>query len=165
VKVWLKQQFSKGGVLANLPDAVHKQIEAHCTRGDELANRREFQTALKEYAVAWDLLPEPKTNWEAALWILTAIGDAHFLSGNWQACRKTLQQAVKACDGALENPFIRLRLGQSLFELGEQREAADWMVPAFLMEGKQLFAAEDPKYLASFRGQLQPPPEGWPEGW
>jgi hypothetical protein len=26
----------------------------------------------------WDLLPEPKTSWEAATWLLGAIGDANF---------------------------------------------------------------------------------------
>ena len=40
-----------------------------------------------------------------------------------------------------------------------------WMVPAFLMEGKQFFENEDPKYLAFLKGLLQPPPGGWPEGW
>src|SRR5262249_44277801 len=114
---------------------------------------------------ARDLLPEPRTDWEAALWILAAIGDAHFLAGNWQGARDALMEAVKGCAGAAENPFVRLRLGQSLFELGELREAGDWMAPAYLMEGKRLFAAEDPKYLAYLKSQLQPPPGGWPEGW
>jgi transposase len=30
------------------------------------------------YLQAWDLLPEPKTEWEAATWLLAAIGDANF---------------------------------------------------------------------------------------
>ena len=35
-----------------------------------------------------------------------------------------------------------------------------------LEAAERLFAeGEDPKYLESFRGQLQPPPGGWPEGW
>lgn len=111
------------------------------------------------------MLPEPKEDWEAALWIRAAIGDVHFLRGDWQACRVVLQEAVKGCAGAIENPFIRLRLGQSLFELEELREAANWMAPAFLAEGKRLFVAEHPKYLAFLKGQLQPPPDGWPEEW
>jgi hypothetical protein len=27
---------------------------------------------------AWDLLPEPQADWEAATWILGAIGDVNF---------------------------------------------------------------------------------------
>jgi tetratricopeptide (TPR) repeat protein len=151
--------------VAELSDELHERIEALCAKGDNLAEDGEYAKAIAEYDAAWDLLPTPKANWEAALWILTAIGDAHFHDDNWQACRKVLQKAVKGCGGAVENPFIRLRLGQSLFELGELREAANWMTPAFLTEGKGLFAAENPKYLAFLKGQLQPPPAGWPEGW
>jgi hypothetical protein len=151
--------------MAELADELHERIEARCTRGDAFARSRQFAEAIREYDAAWELLPEPKASWEAALWILAAIGDAHLRSGDWWACRKVLQEALKGCAGAVENLFIRLRLGQSLFELGEMREATNWMALAFLMEGKRLFAAEEPKYLAFLQEQLQPPAGGWPEGW
>ncbi len=63
------------------------------------------------------------------------------------------------------NPFLRLRLGQCLFELGETREAANWLAGTFLPEGTKLFAQDDPKYRAFIKSQLEPPPGGWPEGW
>jgi hypothetical protein len=31
------------------------------------------------------LLPEPQTDWEAATWILAAIGDANFLGDDFTA--------------------------------------------------------------------------------
>jgi hypothetical protein len=58
-----------------------------------------------------------------------------------------------------------LRLGQCMYELGEHREAANWLTMAFLSEGKKLFEGDDPKYLAFTKAQLEPPPGGWPEGW
>jgi tetratricopeptide (TPR) repeat protein len=151
--------------VAELSDDLHARIEAHCAKGDALAEQGQFTEAITAYGAAWMLLPEPKTNWEAATWILTAIADAHFLSGNWRACRKVLQEAVKGSDNAVANAFLRLRLGQSLFELGEFQEAANWLTPAFLMEGRRLFENEDPKYLGFLKQQLEPPPDGWPEGW
>lgn len=69
------------------------------------------------------------------------------------------------CDGATGNPYLRLRLGQCLFELGEMREAANWLSGAYLLEGKKIFAEDDPKYLEFVKDKLQPPPGGWPEGW
>ena len=69
------------------------------------------------------------------------------------------------CDGATANPFLRLRLGQCLFELGELDEAANWLAGAFLEEGTKIFAEDDPKYLAFIKSKLLPPPGGWPEGW
>lgn len=78
--------------------------------------------------------------------------------------RTPLMTAIK-CEGAMANPFLRLRLGQCLFELGELSEAANWLTGAFLQEGKIIFAADDPKYLVFLKSKLSPPPEGWPEGW
>jgi hypothetical protein len=152
-------------LMAELPTSLHKRISAQCAKGDELAGKNELALALKAYAAAWELLPEPKKQWEAALWIQAAIGDTHFRGRDWEACRHAMMEAVKGCDGAIENPFVRLRLGQSLLELGDEREALNWMAPAFLMEGKRLFAQEDPKYLALIKTRLDAPPGGWPEGW
>lgn len=151
--------------MAQLPDDLSEQINAHCSEGDALAMEDQFEDALAEFENAWELLPEPRTQWEAALWILSALGDAHFFLEDWQACCDALMLAVKECAGAMENPFVRLRLGQSLFELGNRREAANWWTPAYLQEGLPLFDAEDPKYLTYLKSQLQPPPGGWPEGW
>lgn len=62
-------------------------------------------------------------------------------------------------------PFLRLRLGQCLFELRELEEAANWLGGAFLLEGTKIFAESDPKYLAFVKPKLSPPRSGWPEGW
>ena len=72
---------------------------------------------------------------------------------------------VMQCEGATANPFLRLRLGQCLFELAELEEAANWLNGAFLQEGTKIFANDDPKYLAFIKSKLLPPPGGWPEGW
>jgi hypothetical protein len=63
------------------------------------------------------------------------------------------------------NPYLRFRLGQCMYELGEMREAANWLAGAYLSEGTKLFAHDDPKYLEFIKSQLEPPPGGWPEGW
>jgi hypothetical protein len=67
--------------------------------------------------------------------------------------------------GPIGNPFLRLRLGQCMYELGETDEAANWLAGAYLLEGKELFSQDDPKYLEFIKSRLEPPPNGWPEGW
>jgi hypothetical protein len=49
---------------------------------------------------AWDLLPEPQTDWEAATWILGAIGDVNFQQGNYEAGRDNLAMAMQ-CPNAI----------------------------------------------------------------
>jgi tetratricopeptide (TPR) repeat protein len=151
--------------MGELPDGDWAAVERLLAEGEECADEGRDAEALARFQAAWDLLPEPKAECEPALRVLAAIADSYFHLGNWPACYKTLQTAVKNWDVALENPFIRLRMGQSLFEMGDLREAGNWMVPAYVTEGKRLFEDEEPKYLAFVKAQLAPPPGGWPEGW
>jgi hypothetical protein len=151
--------------MTKLPPDFVAWVERLCDEGERLADKGDHVNAVQRFRAAWNLIPEPKAEYEGAFSILGAIGDACFLGGDWQGCRDAMQRAVKEWEEAIENPFVRLRLGQSLFELGELREAANWMAPAYLMEGKTLFASDKPKYLEFVKRQLQPPPGGWPEGW
>jgi tetratricopeptide (TPR) repeat protein len=150
--------------MAELPDKFHKEIKRKCKRGNALAEQERYSEALAEYWAAWDLLPDPQTQWEAATWILAAVGDANFLSGDFAAGRENLSMAMH-CPDAIGNPFLHLRLGQCQFELGNLERAADELARAFLVEGKVLFEDEDPKYLDFIKSKLDPPPGGWPPGW
>jgi tetratricopeptide (TPR) repeat protein len=132
--------------------------------GDDLADAGEDAEALRRYRAAWSALPEPREEQEPAIRIQAAIADCHFHLGDWESCRQAVQHAFR-CGAEPDNPFLRLRIGQSLYELGDEREAANWLVLAFLSEGRSLFQEDDPKYLEFFRDRLQSPPGGWPKGW
>jgi tetratricopeptide (TPR) repeat protein len=147
-----------------LSNRTSAQIDALCKSGDESADNGNYPEAIAAYWDAWDLLPEPKTEWEAATWILAAVGDANFLGEDYLAGRDNLATAMH-CPGAIGNPFLHLRLGQCQFELGEEKKAADNLARAFLSEGKKLFENDDPKYLAFVKALLKEPPNGWPKGY
>ena len=150
--------------MAELPDDTYEEIKRLCAIGDSLAEQRQYPVALERYWAAWDLLPEPKTEWNAATWILAAIGDANWASCDYEAGRDNLSNAMQ-CPDALGNPFIHLRLGQCHFELGSMERAADELTRAYLQEGTWLFDGCDPKYLQFVKSKLKPPPGGWPPGW
>jgi tetratricopeptide (TPR) repeat protein len=147
-----------------LSDDVFTRITELCEEGNDLAEQEAFTEALGMFQQAWELLPEPAVQWEAATWILAAIGDVYFLSGDYAAAHEKLTMAMQA-PGAVGNPFLHLRLGQVQFELGNEQRAADELARAYLKEGKTLFDGEDPKYLDFIKGKLRPPEGGWPEGW
>jgi hypothetical protein len=98
-----------------LTDHVHAEIKRLCAEGDALAERRDYPKALRTYWAAWEMLPEPKIQWEAATWILAAIGDANFLNRDFFAGRDNLSNAMH-CPDAIGNPFLHLRLGQCQFD-------------------------------------------------
>jgi hypothetical protein len=92
-------------------------------------------------------VPEPKNEWEASTWLLAAIADTCFAGGWHTSARKALDYAM-TCPGALGNPFLHLRRGEVALEQGEEDVAADELMRAYMLEGIEIFAREDPKYLA-----------------
>lgn len=142
--------------MAELDDKIHKRIQLLCEEGDAFAEEEEYDDALTKYWEAWDLLPEPRTDWISATWILGAVGDANFLGDDFEAGRDNLAMAMH-CPDATGNPFLHLRLGQCHFELGNLDLAADELARAFLSEGDEIFDDEDPKYLDFVKTRLKPP--------
>ena len=130
-----------------LPTKTHEQIKVFCAAGDKLAEGGEYEKAVAEYNKAWALIPEPRNDWNASIWVLAAIADACFLAGYKTSAREALQYAM-TCPGAVGNPFLHLRYGQVLLDAGEDDAAADELVRAYMGAGEEVFAAEDPRYLA-----------------
>lgn len=143
---------------------VPGEAERLLDEGEALLDGGEYAEALPQLQAAWGMLPEPKTEHELAVRLMAAVGDCYFHMREWGVCHEAMQHVLR-CGAALDNPFIRLRLGQSLYELGNEREAANWLVPVYLAEGRAPFQGDDPKYLEFFREKLLPPEGGWPEGW
>jgi len=143
-----------------MDDITHQQVTALSKQGAILHEKENYAGALKKYWKAWELLPEPKIELEAAAWILSAIGDANFFEQNFQAGKDNLTRAMM-CPGALGNPFIHLRLGQCQFELGNLDSAADELLRAFMGTGKQIFDDEEPKYFEFLKTRAKAPADGW----
>jgi tetratricopeptide (TPR) repeat protein len=142
--------------MAELPEGLYEQVTDLCAEGDGLAGKGRWPEAIRRYHDAWALLPEPRIEWEAALWIQTAIADAHFLAGEFVLAREPLKLALLA--GGIGNPFVHLRRGQCLLELGERDEALQELARAYACGAREVFARENPKYLDALRGVLEPPP-------
>jgi hypothetical protein len=130
-----------------LDPATYHKIQALCALGDTLAADNAFGQAIVEYNKAWAMVPEPKQTWEASTWILAALADAAYHSGDGAMARDALQFAMR-CPGAIGNPFLHLRYGEVLFDAGELTAAADELMRAYMAEGPEIFAAENPRYLA-----------------
>jgi len=129
-----------------IPEEKYNKILSFCATGDDLSCRGEYSSAIEEYNKAWSLIPEPKYHWHASTWVLAALIDAYFLAGRNDYALDALQY-VMTCPDAIGNPFLHLRFGEVLFELGEKDAAANELIRAYAIEGEQIFAGEDPKYF------------------
>jgi tetratricopeptide (TPR) repeat protein len=130
-----------------LDPATHEEIKRLCRMGDALAEQRKYDEAIAEYTKAWNLVPEPASEWAASTWILAAVADAYFLAGYDTSAKEALEYAM-ICPGAVGNPFLHLRLGQVLFEKNELDRSADELMRAYMAGGEEVFELEDPKYLS-----------------
>lgn len=142
-----------------LSDEMHEEVKRLCSEGNKHADSKHWAVALALYWQAFDLLPEPKTQWSAGTWVLAAIGDTNFLAGDFEAGRDNLSSAMHY-PNAIGNPFLHLRLGQCQFELGALERAADELSRAYMGAGAKIFSADEPKYFDFLKTRLQPPASG-----
>jgi len=137
-----------------LPTDISKAIDELCRKGDQFAEIDQFDDAIENYDRAWDLLPDPKQHWPAATWILMSLGDAYFALSEYAIAADILMEAIDCPDGG-ENPFVLLRLGQCLLELGQLDKAANSLESAFRRGGETIFQDEDSKYIDFVKTQLR----------
>lgn len=139
-----------------LDDALLAKIVELCRVGDTHLDADEFNKAQAHYKRAWALLPEPKTDWEAATWIQAAVGDAYFFAG-WFAEAQEAFRLTARCPNGIGNPFLHLRRGQVAFELGDMDTAGQELTLAYMGEGRNIFEGEDAKYFDYLKTILKPP--------
>jgi tetratricopeptide (TPR) repeat protein len=138
-----------------LDAAVRARIQELCAQAAALAREQDFDTAIVRYCEAFALLPMPVERWPIANSILTALGDTYFRSGDYKSAADVLIKAMRT-PGAIQNPFIRLRRGQIAFESGQLANAEQEMAAAYVIEGRNIFDGEDPKYWAFLEPKLFP---------
>lgn len=132
--------------MSELVEQTKHAIKAFCAEGYALYDSGDYKLALRKFYQAWTLIPKPQTDFQESGWVLTAIGDAYFRSGLFDQGKEALASALH-CEGMIDNPFIHLRLGQCLLELGIKGTACTHLGIAYERGGRKLFAAEAPKYL------------------
>jgi tetratricopeptide (TPR) repeat protein len=130
------------------------RIDAIAEQGNVLADRGDYDAAVRQFVDALALLPEPVTQWGEATWLLTAIGDVQFQAGHFEQARTALSDCMH-CPGTIGNPFIHLRLGEAQFELGDLTRAADELTRAYLGAGEEIFSQESPKYFAFLKTRIR----------
>jgi len=135
-----------------LDDHLYEQITALCAEGDKLFEKRSFDKALEHYSSALALVPNPKNDWHASVWINTALGDTYFFMKDFEKAKNAFYDAYNGPD-ATGNPFVNLRLGQCLFDLNEMEKAEDFLLRAYMLEGEDIFDSDNPKYLRHMRSK------------
>lgn len=138
-----------------LPDDIHQKITALSEKANEALESGRPSAAIEPLNQALDMLPEPQPDWEAWTWLNGTLGEAYFDLGDFKMAKISFLDAMSGPDG-ISNPYLLLRAGQSLFELGELAQARHMLAQAHMQEGDELFSDEDPKYMAFLNSDRGP---------
>jgi tetratricopeptide (TPR) repeat protein len=125
---------------------VFELIVRFCREGLEQAAAGKYDEAVASYFAAWELLPEPREEWDAAPWILAAIGDVLYRRKGYTMALDFFQRA-RRCPGGAHNPFVHMRLGQIHLHLGDHERAREALALALEVGGRKVFRGEDPRWL------------------
>lgn len=139
-----------------LEASLQTRVDELCAEAEARVHEQSYDDAVLAYTRAFALLPRPVERWEVANTILTAIGNALFLKGDFNTADDPFSKVMYTA-GAVDNPFIRLRRGQVAFERGKLDMAEQELAAAYMLEGEQIFATENPKYLEFLQPKLLPP--------
>ncbi|NLE97993.1 MAG: hypothetical protein GX596_08400 [Propionibacterium sp.] len=131
-----------GEVLEVLGDDVHAEIVRLLGEGDNYMDLDAPQAAAEQYVAAIELLPQPYTQWEAALMLTVALGDACLALTQYAEAEESLRIALRSPDGT-GNGYVWLRLGDALRGQDRDGEALEAYTSAYMLEGEELFEDED----------------------
>ena len=120
-------------------------IERICRAAEDYLVEGNTKDAYRKYKEALDIIPEPKTSYETATWILVSIGDMYFKNKQYEMARDYFFEA-KNCPNGVSNPYVLFRLGQSLVEMNDESEAKEFLLRAYMLVGDDIFCDEDEKY-------------------
>lgn len=137
-----------------LPPHIYERVEALSEAGNELADADDFDGAIARFTEALQLLPEPARNWEASTWLFASIGDMYYFKSDYQAAANNFFEALNGPD-AQANGFVNLRLGESLYELNQHDQALEYLLRAYMLEGTEIFAEEDPRYFVFLKTRVK----------
>lgn len=131
--------------MPKLADKIFKKINLFNINAEQFIADEIFSDAIKEYQKAWNILPEPKQLWDAALWMKVGQAECFMALDDYLSAKQKLLDAM-LCGGAVNNPLVHLLLGICCFELNEKKCAQEELQIAFDLEGAGIFHEGDEKY-------------------
>jgi len=122
-----------------LSEDIQDALEELCDQGNEAMDEGEFQEAVSFFMQALDILPDPADEWEPYGWLQAALGDAYYNMRQYETALDYFRKAYAFAGPEEVNAFVLLRLGQSFRKLGDDKNATEYMLRAYMLEGEDIF--------------------------
>lgn len=142
----LANQHGRSPAGGQLSNDVYTKVVENWELSMRLADQGVYIDTIPLLIDTLNLLPDPKSQWEAATQLYAGLGDSCYQEGILEDAELSMRQAL-LCPNGKENPLVWAVLGQSLFDQGRFGEASEALLSAYMLDGKDVFEDEDPKYL------------------
>ncbi len=130
--------------LEEITPELKAKLDEYAERGNRFEEEEQYEEALQAWEEGLALIPEPQQYYSETIWFLAAIGDVYFQKGMYPQAHKCFDKARgNLSGGGYGNPFIMLRLGECCLEIGDERNAAEYLLRAYMMEGKEIFEPDE----------------------
>lgn len=125
--------------MSEIDDTSFAEITRLSALGNQQLEAGQWRRAIASWQAALDLVPDPKADFEATVWLNASIGDAYLEGEQPQKALHHFEEAYKGLDGHL-NPYVLVQLGRILADRGEWDLARDRLMRAYMLEGEEIFA-------------------------
>lgn len=108
--------------------------------GNQLEEKERYEEAIQVWEEGLNLIPAPQQFYSETIWFLAAIGDVYFQKRLYTKAHECFDKARGNLSGeGYRNPFIMFRLGECCLEIGDEKNAIEYLLRAYMMEGKEIF--------------------------
>ena len=141
--------FERGCILRSVKDLepeLKREVVELCQKGMDQADIERYEVSNRTFAKVYDLLPEPKEEWKAYAWLQASRGDNCFELKEYAEALDFFKIAVDSDSDYRTNGFVRMRIGQCLYELKQKEEAEVSLKLAYELGGEDIFEDEKAVY-------------------
>ncbi len=140
--------FSKkkkeGAPLDELTPETKSKLDELAQRGNALEKEGRLEEAVQVWQEGLSLIPEPQQFYGETVWFLAAVGDVYFQKRMYREAHDCFDKARGNLSGeGYGNPFVMLRLGECCLEIGDEKNALEYLLRAYMFAGEEIFEPDE----------------------
>jgi len=125
---------------AELTSDLKAKLDTLAQMGNQFEQQQQYEKAIQIWHEGLNLIPEPQQFFAETVWFLASIGDIYFQQRMYSKAHEYFDNARGNLSGeGYGNPFVMLRLGECCLELGDEKNALEYLLRAYMFEGKKIF--------------------------
>ena len=133
-----------------------ERLDELAEAGNAFCDTEEYEKALEVWETALKLIPEPRNAYGESMWFEASIGYLYFLWEEYETALGYFDRARGNLSGqGYGNPFVMLMLGETCLELGDESNAVEYLLRAYMLEGPEVFEGENEKYFDFLKERVE----------